>query len=194
MRYFWQWISKHVEDVTEITADIIRSYINYLRTERIPYAEDEHRKRTRKGLSVHTINIRIRALSTFFRFLFTENMIPNNRMQNISQVRHDAYEEVPGIPDKQIDAILGTFDDRQFAQWRDKTLRLLLLDTELRIGEALSLTADQVNFKELSITAHLRSQRIESHVKYRLVVRLRKDFVNYWMKRSNISEKVVSYL
>ncbi|MEH7130363.1 tyrosine-type recombinase/integrase [Neobacillus drentensis] len=101
---------------------------------------------------MHTINIRIRALSTFFRFLFIENMIPNNPMENISQVRDDAHEEVPGIPDKQIDAILSSYDDRQFAQWRDKTLILLLLDTGLRIGEALSLEADQVNFKDSSIT------------------------------------------
>ncbi|WP_155925626.1 hypothetical protein [Bacillus sp. UNC438CL73TsuS30] len=61
-------------DVIETTADKIRSYINYLRTERIPYSEDEHRKRSNKELSVHMINIRIRALSTF-RFLFTEKMI-----------------------------------------------------------------------------------------------------------------------
>ncbi|MBI0580413.1 hypothetical protein IEC97_23990 [Neobacillus cucumis] len=52
-------------DVIEITADKIRSYINYLRTERIPYSEDEHRKRSNKELSVHMINIGIRALSTF---------------------------------------------------------------------------------------------------------------------------------
>ncbi|MEH7749381.1 hypothetical protein V7659_30900, partial [Neobacillus drentensis] len=54
-----------VKDINEITADKIRSYINYLQTERIPYAEDDHRKQNRKGLSVHTINIRIRALSRF---------------------------------------------------------------------------------------------------------------------------------
>lgn len=151
-RYFLQWLDDDITNISEINADIIRNYINYLRTERTPYAEDPQRKRSGKGLSVYTINIRIRGLSTFFRFLFNEGILPTNPMKNISQVRDDAHEEVPGIPDEQIDAILASYDDRQFAQWRDKTLILLLLDTGLRIGEALSLSADQVDFKELSIT------------------------------------------
>ncbi|SMQ78396.1 integrase/recombinase XerD [Bacillus sp. OV166] len=151
-RYFRQWLDEEITNINDITADTIRNYINYLRTERTPYAEDPQRKRTGKGLSVHTINIRIRGLCTLFRFLYNDGIISYNPMQNISQVRDDAHEEVPGLPDKQIDAILASYVDRQFAQWRDKTLIILLLDTGLRIGEALSLTADQVNFKELSIT------------------------------------------
>lgn len=151
-RYFKQWLDDNIININEITADTIRNYINYLRTERTPYAEDPQRKRSGKGLSVHTINIRIRGLSTLFRFLFTEGIISYNPMQNISQVRDDAHEEVQGVPDEQIDSILSSYDDRQFAQWRDKTLILLLLDTGLRIGEALSLTPEQINFKELTIT------------------------------------------
>jgi integrase/recombinase XerD len=151
-RYFRQWLNDDTTIIKEITSDKIRQYINYLRTERTPYAEDPIRKQDGKGLSVYTINIRIRGLSTFFRFLFNEGIIPINPMKNILQVRDDAHEEVPGIPDNHIDAILSSYDDRQFAQWRDKTLIILLLDTGLRIGEALSLTADQVDFKELTVT------------------------------------------
>jgi integrase/recombinase XerD len=151
-RYFRQWLDDDITQINEINADIIRNYINYLRTERTPYAEDPQRRRSGKGLSVHTINIRIRGLSTFFRFIFNEGILPTNPTENISQVRDDEHEEVPGIPDEQIDSILASYDDRQFAQWRDKTLILLLLDTGLRIGEALALTSDQVNFKDLTVT------------------------------------------
>jgi integrase/recombinase XerD len=151
-RYFTEWLADDFTNISEISSDTIRNYINYLRVERTPYAEDPQRKRTSKGLSVHTVNIRIRGLSTFFRFLFNEGIIPMNPMKNIMQVRDDEHDEVQGIPDKQIDVILSSYNDSQFAQWRDKTLILLLLDTGLRIGEALSLTTEQIDFKGLTIT------------------------------------------
>ncbi|MCQ6280092.1 tyrosine-type recombinase/integrase [Bacillus sp. EB600] len=150
-RYFRQWLNNDKTNVNEITTDSIRQYINYLRTERTLYAEDPIRKREDKGLSVYTINIRYSWSKHVFSLSINEGILPTNPMKNIFQVRDDAHEEVPGIPDEQIDAIISSFDDRQFAQWRDKTLILLLLDTGLRISEALSLSADQVNFKELSI-------------------------------------------
>jgi integrase/recombinase XerD len=95
-RYFQQRLDENITHINEITADTIRNYINYLRTERSPYAEDPQRKRSGKGLSVNTINIRIRGLSAFFRFLSTEGIIPDNPTENISQVRDDEHEEVPG--------------------------------------------------------------------------------------------------
>ncbi|TDK58208.1 site-specific integrase [Bacillus salipaludis] len=63
-------------------------------------------------------------------------------------VKDDAHEEVQGLSDEEIDMILDSYDDKQFAQWRDKTLVLLLLDTGLRINEAMSLTAEQVDFHQ----------------------------------------------
>lgn len=151
VRYLCDWLGAETIYINDISASTIREYINYLRTERTPYAEDEHRKRSDKKLSVNTINIRIRTLRTIFRFLFNEGIIANNPMQNITQVRDDEREEVPGLTDEQVDKILASYDDRQFAQWRDKTLCLLLLDCGLRIGEALSLTADQIDFRQLTV-------------------------------------------
>lgn len=151
VRYLREWLPDDITYINEITADMIRGYINYLRTERTPYAEDEKRKRTDKQLSARTINFRIRIFQTMFRFLATEGIIAVNPMENISLVRADEYEEVPGLTDEEIDKILASYDDRQFAQWRDKTLCLLLLDCGLRIGEALSLTDEQIDFRQLSL-------------------------------------------
>ena len=66
-------------------------------------------------------------------------------------LKDDAHEEVQGLTDEEIDSILASYDDKLFAQWRDKTLVLLLLDTGLRINEAMSLTADQIDFQQNTV-------------------------------------------
>lgn len=164
VRYFLDWISRDIKYIDEINATIIREYINYLRTERLPYQGDIQRERNIKGLSVNTINIRLRNFRTIFRFLFTEGIITINPTSNIPLVKDDKHEEVPGLSDNEIDSILATYDDKQFAQWRDKTLILLLLDTGLRINEAISLTSEEIDFQQLTITI---PSQIAKNRKYR---------------------------
>jgi integrase/recombinase XerD len=151
VRYFKGWLGEETQYTDEISATTRREYINYLRTERLPYQGDTQREGTKKGLSVYTINIRLRNLRTIFRFLFTEGIISSNPTSNIPLVKDDAHEEVQGLTNEEVDAILASYEDKLFAQWRDKTLVLLLMDTGLRINEALSLAADQIDFKELTI-------------------------------------------
>jgi len=49
MRYFRQWLDEDIQEINDINADLLRSYINYLMTERIPYAEDEQRNAIAKA-------------------------------------------------------------------------------------------------------------------------------------------------
>jgi integrase/recombinase XerD len=62
VRYFKDWLSAKMHFIDDISATTIREYINYLRTERLPYQGDVQREGTTKGLSVYTINIRLRNL------------------------------------------------------------------------------------------------------------------------------------
>ncbi|WP_057766115.1 tyrosine-type recombinase/integrase [Cytobacillus praedii] len=151
VRYLQDWLDNGSHFINDLTADMIREYINYLRNDRSLYEGDEIRQNNDKKLSVNTINIRIRTLRTMFKFLYNEGIIEANPMMNISQVKHDEHEEVPGLTDEQVDKILATYDDKQYAQWRDKTLVLLLLDSGLRINEALSLTEEQIDFRQLTL-------------------------------------------
>ena len=130
VRYFREWLNNDIEFIDQITSTILREYINYLKNERLPYQGDDQRERTKKGLSVNTINIRLRNLKTLFRFLTNEEIINKNPTCNIPLVKDDAHEEVQGLSNEEIDSILASYDDKQFAQWRDKTLVLLLLDSE----------------------------------------------------------------
>ena len=164
VRYFREWLSNDIEYIDQITSIILREYINYLKNDRLPYQGDDQREKTKKGLSVSTINIRLRNLKTIFRFLFNEGMINKNPTSNIPLVKDDYHEEVQGLSDEEIDLILASYDDKLFAQWRDKTLVLLLLDTGLRINEAVSLTSEQIDFQQNTL---LVPSNIAKNRKYR---------------------------
>jgi integrase/recombinase XerD len=90
----------------------------------------------------------LRNLKAIFRFLVEEGIINKNPTSNIPLVKDDEHEEVQELPDEEIDMILDSYDDKLFAQWRDKTLVLLLLDAGLRINEAMSLTSEQIDFHQ----------------------------------------------
>lgn len=130
----------------DLTADLIRDYISYMLNEKRRYEGLEGRKDKTVGLAVDTINIRLRTLRTMCRFWHAEGLIEENPMANIKQLRKDADDEVPGLTDAEIDLLLSSYDVSQFAEWRDKILILLMLDTGLRPGEACELTIDRVDF------------------------------------------------
>lgn len=79
-------------------------------------------------------------------------------------VKDDEYEEVQGLTDEEIDMILDSYDDKQFAHWQDKTLVLLLLDTGLRINEAMSLTVDNVDFQQNTLNVPLAIAKNRKHM------------------------------
>jgi integrase/recombinase XerD len=136
VRYFRDWLNYDIEYIDEITRTLLPSYINYLKNDRLPYQGDEQRERTKKGLSIYTINIRLRNIKAIFRFLSEVGILTKNPSSNIPLVKDDLHEEVQGLTDKEIDMILASYDDKLFAQWRG-----------LRINEAMSLTEEHVDFQ-----------------------------------------------
>lgn len=151
MKYLAEYIAREQFNLHELTAQLIRDYVNYLRKDRVAYEGVEGRQKVSVGLSINTVNMRLRTLRTMCNFWHADGMIAENPMMTIKPVRDDQQEEVPGLSDDEVDRILNNYDEKQFAEWRDKTLVLLLLDTGMRINEAVSLTADQIDFKRLSI-------------------------------------------
>jgi integrase/recombinase XerD len=122
----------------------------YLKKEKKAY-EGIPGRESECGLSPNTINMRLRTLRTMCRFWFRENMMQSNPMETIKPIKQDAQEEVRGFSDEEIRLILHSFNERQYAEWRDKTLILLLLDTGLRISEAATLRIQDIDFKNASI-------------------------------------------
>ncbi|UWE03704.1 phage integrase N-terminal SAM-like domain-containing protein [Laceyella sacchari] len=61
IEWLTRYLSEHHPDVKvirQLTADVIRAYVAYLKNERKPYQGAGKRERQTKGLSVNTINIR----------------------------------------------------------------------------------------------------------------------------------------
>lgn len=135
----------------DITSDLIREYITYQLTEKRRYEGEKGRKDKTVGLSPNTVNIRLRTLRTMCRFWYTEGLAKVNAMENVKFVSADQTEEVPGLTDAELEMIFASFDETQYAEWRDKILCMLLIDTGLRIQEAVSLTEERVDFGMLAI-------------------------------------------
>lgn len=150
--------------LSEVTPTVIRDYINYLLRDRTAYEGDEYRKKVKVGLSPNTVNIRLRTLKTMCRFWYAEGYASINAMELIKPVRADHVEEVQGLADEDIERILNYYDERKFSEWRDKTLVLLLLDTGMRIQEAVSLSPQQIDHRNNSI---LVPSEVAKNRKYR---------------------------
>ncbi|WP_286884060.1 tyrosine-type recombinase/integrase [Aneurinibacillus sp. UBA3580] len=151
MEFFKRYLPSDITYIDEITPSLIRDYITYLRKEHRAYEGVEGREKTEKGLSITTINIRLRTMKTMFNFWHNEGMTESNAMATIKQLRNDEAKEVEGLSDEELRRVLESYNERYFAEWRDKTLILLLLDTGMRINEALTLTVQQIDFKQLSL-------------------------------------------
>ncbi|AUJ25826.1 tyrosine-type recombinase/integrase [Virgibacillus dokdonensis] len=144
----------------DLTSDLIREYITYQLTEKRRYEGEKGRKDKTVGLSPNTVNIRLRTLRTMCRFWYTEGLAAVNAMENVKLVRTDEQPEVPGLSDKQVQTVINSMDEKHYAEWRDKILILLLIDTGMRINEAVSLTLSDINFKDNMIV--LSSERTKN--------------------------------
>ncbi|MBP1080781.1 tyrosine-type recombinase/integrase [Bacillus capparidis] len=156
LKMFLKECNYDISDINELTAKVIREYIIYMKQTKMAYKGIENREKEVAGLSVNTINIRLRTLKTMCNFWFREQIIGTNPISNIKQVKDDEHTEVQGLNDEELNKLLGYFNTREYAQWRDKVLILLLLDTGMRINEAVNLKLVHIDFKLLTI--HIPSE------------------------------------
>ncbi|HZG87311.1 tyrosine-type recombinase/integrase [Paenibacillus sp.] len=150
-RYFTEWLRKeypHVDKINEVTASVIREYVNYMSTKK-KYEGVENRV-AETGLSPYTVALRLRTLRTIFNFLAREEMISSNPVGTIKQPRFD-NETKDTFTDDEIQRLLAAPDVSTYAGLRDRTLMLVLADGGLRIQEALRLTTEHIDVKSRCI-------------------------------------------
>ncbi|MBH8603676.1 tyrosine-type recombinase/integrase [Thermoactinomyces sp. CICC 10522] len=155
MEWFQRFLSEFYPDVKtiqQLTADIIRRYINYLRDERNPYAGNQAREKDTKGLAINTINIRLRTLRAMCRFWTEEDYLVENPMAKIKPLRKDTIDDMTGFTEKELKALFSVLDTRQYSNFRDKVIMLLLLDTGIRINELVNVQISHLDVKRLTLT------------------------------------------
>jgi site-specific recombinase XerD len=132
-RQSWRAFTRTVGTTEEINKRLLVEFITKLREQ---------------GLSVVSCNVYARAINSFLSWLH-ENEHTAEHFK-IKQLREEK-RIIQTFKDEHIRAIL-TFKPKGFYQWRLYTLLCLLIDTGIRIEEALTLRRSKIDFENLLIT------------------------------------------
>lgn len=195
--FFINWLHRsdyEVEFVEDLTVKIVRDYINYMQNEHYNF------KTKKVGLGTLTINARIRFLKTWYSFLMSEKLIEENVMELISFLRVDERNH-DLLTEDEMKRLLEAPDKEMYPQWRDIVLMHVLYDSSLRIHEAISLDATDINIinKQISLPASKakdRRQRVIpiSNITVKYLIKLMEEnsiafgetdaiFLNWWGER-----------
>ncbi|GIM30124.1 hypothetical protein CPJCM30710_27900 [Clostridium polyendosporum] len=120
----------------ELKAEYFNEYIAYMKLQ--------------KGLSNNTINIRLRTIRAFLRWLNKEDYIIN--IHSKIKLLKTPIDTVHPLSASEVKSLLKLCNLNTFVGLRDYTVMVLILDTGIRINELLNLKIDDVNLKTGIIT------------------------------------------
>ena len=134
MKYFAEFIGHlHPTDtVCRFDVEVCRMYINYMLYE--------------KQLSNVTVNIRLRTLKTYLRWLYREEYLDNDISARIKLLK-EPKDIVKSLSDKNVLKMLKAPDMTSYDGFRDYTLMLLMLDCGVRVNEAVNIKVSDVDLK-----------------------------------------------
>ena len=156
-RYFRTWLDNHYPNIKfrEITQKTLLEYITFMTNEKLQYDDhSSHQHRSKRGivgLSPMTVNVRIRTLKAFFNWCHRNGHTKTNLAEGIKLQKVD-NDRIMAFTLEQVQKLLSIPDQKTYAGFRDFVLMMCLLDTGLRCSELLSLTVDDINFEELTLT------------------------------------------
>ncbi|MEH7121560.1 tyrosine-type recombinase/integrase [Neobacillus vireti] len=153
-KYFLTFLERkhpHLKYIDDINTEVVRDYVYYMTKEKQLW--DDHTeasmrfKTEKKGLSPFTVNIRLRTLKCFFKFLYDEGHISENPTKRVKLLKTE-QDTIEAFSEKQIIDLLNQPDQRSYAGFRDYTLMLLFLDSGIRCNEALGLKIKDFNYDQ----------------------------------------------
>ena len=132
----------------------VRRYINYLQ-ERGKYTVaisnekvnvPQNRNDLGKKLSTHTINNYLRNIKVYFNFMVEEKYIIENPTERVRYLKQENKIK-EAITRDELKKILAEFDVFSLHGYRDYIITKLLVSTGSRVGETLSLSDENIDFR-----------------------------------------------
>lgn len=137
-----------IKDINSVGIEVLRNVIH------------EHKNR---GLKTSSINTRLRAVKTFYKYLYERKIIKRNPAESLKLLR-DREPIITTYSTKQIKQLLSACDLQTFVGVRDYTVFLLLYDTGIRLSELTGIEVDDVYFVEEVIKIRSTKNNFERFV------------------------------
>lgn len=144
--FFYEYIAMREVGygINSITPDFIREWATYMQYEHVQFRTIKHRREKHVGLAPSTINTRLKTLRVMFNTLTTERLIDANPMAQIKNVA-EPEEEIEVLSDRELRRMIGVMDKSFYTSYRDYVLTMLLLDTMMRISEAVQTERSDID-------------------------------------------------
>ncbi len=134
-RDFYNW---EAIDINQINRKTLRHFAGML---------------TEKGLKNSSISRKIAALKSFFKFLYTENLIDKNPSAGIKSPKKEKKLPVV-IPHEKIAQAIKSIPDKNFITVRNKLILELFYSTGLRLSELVNISMQDINSKKWTVKVH----------------------------------------
>ncbi|UZQ49306.1 tyrosine-type recombinase/integrase [Clostridium kluyveri] len=151
MRYLKDWLQSEVKDYENriFEKGVFLEYVAYMYN---------------KNYKPCTMNLRLRTLKCYLRWLYTEKIIPEDISTKIKLVKvpKDTKEPLTTVEIKRIFKVLNL---AEYSNYRDFVIMLVILDCGVRINELLNIKIENYNSKNKTIkigseTAKTREARV----------------------------------
>jgi len=152
LKQFTDYLNSHKlsDSVDAVDIKLLREYVLYL-----------FKRPNRNGpstLSPQSIHGHVRTLKAFFNWLFNEELIDKNPAKQLKPPKVPKTL-VSILSDKEIAHIMSSFSKSNNLDARNQTIFMLLIDTGIRIGEAIGLKLDDLYLNDGYIKVFGKGQR-----------------------------------
>ena len=180
---FIEYIDKNegIKDFDEVEIITFRSFIAYLNSD-----SNENDEKSSSSVGKRSINRKISALRTFFKYLNEQEIVKNNKVGYISMPKFE--KGLPTVLNKDdIDKIRAVINTDKITGVRDRLVVELLYSSGIRASELIDMSEHMINMSEREIRVIGKgnkeritffSQNAEKWLKHYIDLKKR-DYKNY---------------